>query len=76
MNLLQVAFEIVDHFLVKVRPGVSSGDMVIFVGEKEHVEMLVRFNECPAILDGVLKMHVVISRSMYQQQVAFQSAGE
>lgn len=71
-----MAFKIVDYFFIEVFSGVFSSDGMILIRKKEHIEMLVCLDQCPRVLDGVLKVNIIVRGSMYQQQVAFQLAGQ
>jgi hypothetical protein len=49
---------------------------MIFVGKHKHVERLVCRNERPSIFYRMLKMHIIIGRTMNQEQIALQVAGK
>ena len=65
---LKVSFQKISHAGIQMHRGVASPDIMIAVGVKLHFKLLICLNQLFCKLVGVLRVNIIISGAMTNQE--------
>ena len=68
--ILNRVYEVLRYLSQQMMAGVASIDAVVAVGIDVHLEVLVSLHQFLSIFKGVLRVHIVISQSVTDEQTS------
>ena len=76
MGILQVLHNKFGHSCIEMNGGASTVYPMVLIGIELHLKLFIGLYQCLCKIHGVLEMDIIITPTMYQQELSLQSIGK